>query len=81
MTIEPTASMTQRIHALVFNGITKASSSGGYWLPLSERERLTKAVLAELRAGNIEFRLGGLALLAEAVEHEARLAADITEVS
>lgn len=67
----------ERIHALIFNGITRASSeSDGFdsWLPLSERERFARAVVAELRAGNIEFRLGGLALLAEAVEAEAAIA-------
>ena len=34
-------------------------------------ESLVLDVAAELRAGNIEFRLGGLALLAEAVAHHA----------
>lgn len=67
--------LTERVHALVFNGITAASAeSDGFdsWLPLSERERFARAVVDELRAGNIEFRLGGLALLAEAVEAEQR---------
>ena len=61
-------SLTDRIHALIFNGITKASAEDdGFdsWLPLSERERFARAVVDELRAGDIQFRLGGLALLAE----------------
>lgn len=64
-------SVSQRIRALIFNGVTAASSSAPDerdWMRLSERERIAEAVYAELRAGNIEFRLGGLALLAEAVE-------------
>lgn len=71
-------SLSERIHALIFNGITKASSAAideGDWIRLSERERIARAVYAELRAGNIEFRLGSLALLADTVDQEARLAA------
>lgn len=65
--------IADRVYALIFNGITAASSeSDGFnsWLPLSERNRFAEAVFAELRAGNIEFRPGPLALLAEAVEAE-----------
>lgn len=66
--------IAERVYALIFNGITHASSSAtdrhDGWLPLSERERFAEAVYAELRAGNIEFRLGPLALLAEAAEIE-----------
>lgn len=68
--------LDERIHALVFNGITHASAeSDGFdsWLPLSERERFTRAVLDELRRGNIEFRLGPLALLADAAATESGL--------
>ncbi|MCW2768523.1 MAG: hypothetical protein JWO11_4482 [Nocardioides sp.] len=73
---QPADSLSERIHALIFNGITRASAQrADFWMPLTERERMTQAVYAELRAGNIEFRLGGLALLAEAVDHEARLTA------
>lgn len=73
MTDRPTDSTSERVYALIFNGITHASAesdSFDSWLPLSERERFAGAVFAELRAGNIEFRLGGLALLAEAVHAE-----------
>lgn len=69
-----TDSISQRIHALIFNGITRASSSATDdrdWIRLSERERIAEAVYAELRAGNIEFRLGPLALLAEVVDGDA----------
>lgn len=69
--------LDERIHALVFNGITKAATgehADDAWMRLSERERFTRAVVDELRAGNIEFRLGGLALLAEAAE-----AADLSD--
>jgi len=79
-------SLTDRVHALIFNGITAASAeSDGFdsWLPLSERERFTRAVIDELRRGNIEFRLGPLALLAEVAATEAakagRLAAELDE--
>lgn len=71
----PTAPISERVYALIFNGITHAAAENdGFdsWLPLSERERFAQAVFAELRAGNIEFRLGGLALLAEAVEALAK---------
>jgi hypothetical protein len=59
---------SQRVYALIFNGITRASSTaadGADWIRLSERERIAEAVYAELAAGNIQFRLGGLALLAQ----------------
>lgn len=46
---------TQRVYALIFNGITHGSSDD-YWLPLSERERLAAAVYAELLAGGVEVR-------------------------
>ncbi|MEU4558555.1 hypothetical protein AB0F72_09195 [Actinoplanes sp. NPDC023936] len=68
-------SIASRVHALIFNGITRASSTATDerdWIRLSERERIAEAVYAELRAGNIEFRLGPLALLAEAVEAERK---------
>jgi hypothetical protein len=58
----------QTVYALIFNGVTRASSSATDerdWIRLSERERIAEAVYAELAAGNIEFRLGGLALLAQ----------------
>ena len=77
LTEVPDDKLSARIHALIFNGITRASSSAADdrdWIRLSERERIAEAVYAELRAGNIEFRLGGLALLAEAVETEAERA-------
>jgi hypothetical protein len=74
MSDDRTDSTSERVYALIFNGITRASSAATNrhdgWLPLSERERLTQAVFAELRAGNIEFRLGGFALLAEAIDAE-----------
>lgn len=82
MTAEPIPVRTplaERVYALIFNGITKASSAAiddGDWIRLSERERIAEAVYAELRAGNIEFRLGPLALLADATVAEARLAAE-----
>lgn len=64
-----TDDLSRRVYALIFNGITHASSvaTGRHdgWLPLSERTRYAEAVYAELAAGNIEFRLGGLALLAQ----------------
>jgi hypothetical protein len=65
--------IADRVYALIFNGITHASSTAADerdWIRLSERERLAEAVYAELRAGNIEFRLGPLALLADAAEIE-----------
>lgn len=70
--------LAERVYSLIFNGVTRAGSApadADLWLPLSARERIAEAVYAELRAGNIEFRLGPLALLAEAVETEARLPA------
>lgn len=63
-----TDGLSRTVYALIFNGITRASSSATNdrdWIRLSERERITQAVYAELAAGNIEFRLGGLALLAQ----------------
>jgi hypothetical protein len=84
---QPADPLSERIHALIFNGITHASSTATDerdWIRLSERERIAQAVFAELRAGNIEFRLGGLALLAESVETEASLPAGqerITELA
>lgn len=71
---QPSDNITARVHALVFNGISAASSAATDkrdWIRLTERERIAQAVLDELRAGNIEFRLGPLALLAEAVEPQA----------
>jgi hypothetical protein len=68
-----TDGLSQRVYALIFNGITQSSSSATDerdWIRLSERERIAAAVYAELRAGNIEFRMGGLALLAEVSEFE-----------
>lgn len=90
----------QTVYALIFNGITAASMvttrlHDGF-MPLSERERFAEAVYSELAAGGIEFRLGGLALLAqvaggglerdleelEAVDPDVRAAADrVAEVS
>lgn len=75
-------SLSKRVYALIFNGITRASSSATDdrdWIRLSERERIAEAVYAELRAGNIEFRLGGLALLAEAVDAERATLAETKE--
>lgn len=63
-----TDGVSRNVYALIFNGITRASAEkDGFdsWLPLSERERFTEAVYAELAAGGIEFRLGGLTLLAQ----------------
>lgn len=60
--------LSQRIRALIFNGITHASSMAAHehdWIRLSERSRIADAVYSELAAGGIEFRLGGLALLAQ----------------
>jgi hypothetical protein len=60
--------LSRSVYALIFNGITRASSSAtdeADWIRLSERERIAEAVYAELAAGNIQFRLGGLALLAQ----------------
>lgn len=77
LTEVPDDKLSARIHALIFNGITRASSSATDdrdWIRLSERERIARAVYDELRLGNIEFRLGGLALLADAVEAEANRA-------
>jgi hypothetical protein len=76
------APLAERVYALIFNGITHASSTATDerdWIRLSERERIAEAVYAGLRAGNIEFRLGPLALLAEAAETEARLTAETYE--
>lgn len=62
--------IADRVYALIFNGLTRATTEADEhdWMRLSERERLAEAVYAELRAGNIEFRLGPLALLAETVD-------------
>ena len=59
--------ITERVHALVFNGLSRGLLNHGPFVALSDRERIAKAIVDELRAGNIEFRLGGLALPAEAV--------------
>lgn len=74
-TTTPSAPISARIRALIFNGVTHASSASEEetdWIRLSERERIAHAVYDELRRGNIEFRLGPLALLAEAAEQEAQ---------
>ncbi len=63
----------QTVYALIFNGVTRASSTAADeadWIRLSERERIAEAVYAELQAGNIEFRLGGLAMLARVAAGE-----------
>lgn len=63
-----TDSISKSVYALIFNGITHASSTATDerdWIRLSERERIAQAVYDELRGGGIEFRLGGLALLAQ----------------
>jgi hypothetical protein len=61
--------ISQRVYALIFNGVTRASSSATDerdWIRLSERERIAEAVYAELRAGGIEIRLAdGLEALRE----------------
>jgi hypothetical protein len=65
--INPHTGVGETVYALIFNGVTAASSAATDerdWIRLSERERIAEAVYASLRAGNIEFRLGGLALLA-----------------
>lgn len=71
LTEVPDDALSQRIHALIFNGVTRASSSTADerdWIRLTERERIARAVYDELRRGDIEFRLGGMALLAEAID-------------
>lgn len=58
--------VSQRVYALIFNGLTRACCSADEhdWMRLSERERLAAAVYAELREGGIEIRLAdGLAVL------------------
>lgn len=66
--------ISQRVYALIFNGITRASSAAtdeADWIRLSERERIAEAVYAELWSGNIEFRLGGLAMLTQVADGQA----------
>lgn len=72
---KPGDPISERVYALIFNGITRASSTAkdeADWIRLTERERFATAVFEELRAGNIEFRLGPLALMAEAAASERR---------
>jgi hypothetical protein len=55
--------IVERVYALIFNGITHASSTAADerdWIRLSERERIAEAVYAELRTGNVEFRFADL---------------------
>lgn len=59
--------LSERIHALIYAAISMESDIE----MAAERERLTQAIVDKLRAGNIEFRLGPLALLAQAVETAA----------
>jgi len=74
--------LAERIHALVFNGITAASSAAideGDWIRLSERERIAKAVVDELAAGGIEVRFAEEQLAvrrADRIETAAQLVAD-----
>lgn len=75
--------VSQRVYALIFNGVTRASSTAADerdWIRLGERERITECVYAELREGGIEIRLAdGLAFLRDV---NARLAAqNATDVS
>ena len=68
MVLPQDSPLSRRVRALIFNGITHASSAATHdadWIRLSERQRIADAVYAELSAGGIEFRLGGLALLAQ----------------
>lgn len=77
--------VSQRVYALILNGITRATTlteanADDSWMRYSERERIADAVYAELREGGIEIRLAdGLAVLRDV---NARLAAqNDTEVS
>jgi hypothetical protein len=55
--------LSQRVYALIFNGITRGQADE-YWMPLSVRERLTAAVYDELLSGGVEVRMAdGLAEL------------------
>lgn len=46
--------LSQRVHALIFNGLTGAITE---FMPLSERTRVSEAVYESLRAGGVEARL------------------------
>ena len=70
MDTKEAVSLSQRIHALIFNGLSQGIRDHGTLASASNRERIADAVYAELRDGNIEFRLGPLALLAEAADVE-----------
>jgi hypothetical protein len=83
VTDHPADSVSERVYSLIFNGLSRGLLDHGPFVRLSSRERIAEAVFAELRAGNIEFRLGPLALLADATvaaaDHHARLAAGTEE--
>lgn len=54
---------SERVYALIFNGLT-AASSAGHWMRLSTRERFAEAVYDALRTGGVEIRIrDGLAEL------------------
>ena len=52
--------VSQRVYALIFNGVTRASSTAEDerdWIRLSERERIAEAVYEELRNGGVEIQI------------------------
>lgn len=73
--IDPlTNPMQWRVYSLIYSGLTEATrgrDSDDSWMRLSERTRIAKAIYAKLAAGNIEFRIGPLANLADIAAQEA----------
>ena len=66
-----TDSLSRRVYALIFNGLT--AGLGERFIPLSERERITETVYEQLRTGGVEVRL------ADGLEHLRQVAASLEE--
>lgn len=74
--------LAERVHALIFNGITAASADNeGFdsWLPLPERERFARAVVDELAAGGIQVRFAEEQLAVRQADRIETAAALVTE--
>jgi hypothetical protein len=68
--------VSRRVYALIFNGVTRASSTADDeqdWIRLSERERIAAAVYNELMSGGVAMScVDGLEQLRRAAEILAR---------
>lgn len=48
---------SQRVYALIFNGVTRGTVGAGQFMLLSDRERVASAVYEELASGGVSFRV------------------------